>query len=149
MRSKSSTADSPEASILQRILYALGSRVGTRLFRNTTGVAYVGRTVEKSAGSITLAPFRVVTHGLAPGSSDLIGWHTITVDRSMIGTKLAVFLAVEVKAAQGTLAPEQSNFLAAVERAGGIAICARHEDEAEKLLTQFAASAHDSHIGKQ
>jgi hypothetical protein len=134
MPSAATRDDSSEASILKRILYALGSRVGTRLFRNTVGVAYVGRIIAKSAGRITLDPFRVVTHGLAPGSSDLIGWHTITVDRSMIGTKVAVFLAVEVKSRQGTLQPEQSAFLAAVERAGGIAICARDETEAAKVL---------------
>jgi VRR-NUC domain len=125
-----------EAGILRGILLALGSKIGTRLFRNTVGVAYVGRIVEKSNGSITLAPYRVVTHGLAPGSSDLIGWQAYEIQPRDVGRRFAVFLAVEVKAAQGTLEPEQSAFLDALERSGGIAICARSEDEARKLLDE-------------
>lgn len=128
--------DSPEAAILKRIMLALGSRPGTRLFRNTVGLAWAGKLLKRTADVLTLRFPRAIRHGLAPGSSDLIGWQTIEIGPRDVGRRVAVFLAVEVKAAQGTLEPEQTAFIAAVTRAGGIAICARSEDEAKAFLRE-------------
>jgi hypothetical protein len=119
--------ETPEAAILREIHLALGRRADVRLFRNTVGVAYAGRVIERTGSRLTLEHARTITHGLAPGSPDLVGWVTLA-------NGCGVFLGVEVKAAQGRLMVEQSKFLAAIERAGGIAICARSADEAEKIL---------------
>jgi hypothetical protein len=47
---------------------------------------------------------------------------------------VAVFTSIEVKAATGRLRPEQRQWLAAVQAAGGIAGVARSVEEAEQLL---------------
>lgn len=94
----------PEADLYGPILLAL-SRAGARVFRNNVGLArYRGHTVR---------------YGLATGSSDLIGW-----------TPDGRFLALEVKTPRGRLTAEQSAFLDAVARAGGVAACVRSPEEA-------------------
>jgi VRR-NUC domain. len=110
-----------ETPILRRILLALGARHDVRLFRNNVGVAL------HADGS------RVV-YGLAPGSSDLIGLTSITVTPEMVGRRLAVFTAIEVKTIKGRPTDEQLAFVAMTKRMGGIAGIARSPEEAEALL---------------
>ncbi|AWK85047.1 VRR-NUC domain-containing protein [Azospirillum thermophilum] len=110
-----------ESPILRRILLALGARDSVRLFRNNVGVAVY------PDGS------RVV-YGLAPGSPDLIGLTSITVTPDMIGRRLAVFTAIEVKAPRGRPTDAQRAFVAMVQRMGGIAGIARSPEEAAALL---------------
>lgn len=59
--------------------------------------------------------------GLCEGSSDLIGWTTVEITPEMVGRKVAVFTAVEVKVPGKRPTAEQVNFLAQVRTAGGIA----------------------------
>lgn len=110
-----------EAQIQQDIRLALGRR--SVLFRNNSG-AYqcpkTGRWIHYGVGS--------------PGGSDLIGWHSITVTEDMIGQKLAVFLAVEVKTPNGRVTDAQANFVDQVRNAGGIAGICRSVQDAEALL---------------
>lgn len=105
-----------ETKILRRIQVAL-SEVGARLFRNQTG-------------SYQLADGRWLSSGLAQGSSDLIGWHTVSVTPEMVGARIAIFTAVEVKTPSGRLTSEQKNFIAAVRSAGGKAFVATSPTEA-------------------
>jgi hypothetical protein len=92
-----------------------------RLFRNNTGV------LRDQHG-------RPVSFGLCKGSADLIGWTTRTITADMVGQQVAVFTSIEVKTASGRLTPEQRQWLAAVETAGGIAGVARSVADAEALL---------------
>jgi hypothetical protein len=92
-----------------------------RLFRNNTGV------LRDHHG-------RPVSFGLCKGSADLIGWTTRTITAEMVGHQVAVFTSIEVKTATGRLTPEQKQWLAAVETAGGIAGVARSVADAEALL---------------
>ena len=91
-----------------------------RLFRNNTGVL-------KEHG-------RPVQFGLCKGSADLIGWTTRTITADMVGQQVAIFTSIEVKTLTGRLTPEQKQWLAAVETAGGIAGVARSVADAEALL---------------
>ena len=75
-----------------------------------------------------------VRYGLCVGSSDLIGWQTLTVTTDMVGSKVAVFVALEGKSETGSTTSEQTAFISAVESAGGIAGVFRSVDEAAKLL---------------
>lgn len=69
---------------------------------------------------------RWIQYGVCnPGGSDLIGWTPVTVTADMVGHRLAVFTAVEVKAARGKPSPAQVNFIDAVTKAGGFAGVAR------------------------
>jgi hypothetical protein len=92
-----------------------------RLFRNNTGV------LRDQYG-------RPVQFGLCKGSADLIGWTTRTITADMVGHQVAVFTSIEVKTPTGRLTPEQRQWLAAVETAGGIAGVARSVADAEALL---------------
>jgi hypothetical protein len=102
-----------EKTFQERIKYEL-SQDGYTLFRNNVGLA-------------KLADGRRIRYGLCPGSSDLIGWKTITVTPEMIGQKIAVFTAIEVKSRWGKTSAKQQNFIDVVRRAGGIAEIRREE----------------------
>jgi hypothetical protein len=104
---------------MRRILDACGRGV-VRLFRNNTGA------LEDKTG-------RVVRYGLCKGSSDLIGWRTVDITEDMVGQRVAVFVALEVKD-RGRLTPEQAGFLEVVRRAGGIAAEVRSVEDAEAAL---------------
>jgi len=93
-----------ESDLYGPILLAL-SRAGARVFRNNVGQARYKN--------------HVVRYGLAPGSSDLIGW-----------TPDGRFLALEVKTKRGRLTEQQAAFLDAVRAAGGVAACVRSPEEA-------------------
>lgn len=115
-----------EQAIQQRIRLAL-SKGPTRLWRNNTG-------------ALRDANGQLVRYGLCAGSSDLIGYRTITITPDMVGQRLAVFAAVEVKAPKGRPTPEQTAFLEHVRAAGGIAGIARSVEEAAALLQGSAES---------
>ncbi len=118
------------------ILRALGSREDTRLFRNQVGGAWMGKPHGKI---LDLTEARFIQCGLAVGSGDLIGWHSVTVTPEMVGRKLAVFLSVEVKTETGRVRPEQTNWLEQVRKHGGIAVVARSVDDAQKALASACA----------
>lgn len=126
-----------EGGILKRILVE-ATAAGWRLFRNNVGQAWQGRvgTAYKSTTPkgieevVELVGARRVQYGLAKGSSDLIGWQTVRVTPDMVGMRLAVFAAVEVKSkSYKTLSKEQRTWLAAVKKAGGIAHLVRELDD--------------------
>lgn len=101
---------------MRRIQVAL-SRLGARVFRNQ-----VGRYELKSGGWLS--------SGLCVGSSDLVGWLPVAVTPEMVGRRVAVFVAVEVKDLKGRTTPAQDLFLKMVTESGGIAFTARSEAEA-------------------
>jgi hypothetical protein len=112
----------PETVIQQRVRLALGQLRNVVTFRNNTGSA-IGRDG------------RPVRFGLCEGSADLIGWTTRTITAEDVGQPIAVFTAIEIKTDTGRLTCQQKDFLAAVERAGGIAGVARCEEDAIRLVT--------------
>ena len=114
-------ASSPsEHEIQQRIRLACG-RGPVRLWRNNTGAL-----VDQQG--------RFVRFGLCKGSSDLIGLRSLDVTPELVGRRLAQFVALEVKTAQGVLSPEQRAFLRLVQQFGGVAAVCRSVEEAEQLL---------------
>ena len=114
---------------ITRLLQLDASREGGRLFRNHVGTAWHGRVIDDRRDGkhriITLCDARQVTHGLAPGSSDVIGWKPVVITPDMVGKRVAVFRAVEVKSADGRLRDKQRQFLAVIAEAGGVAEVAR------------------------
>ena len=118
-----------EHEIQQRIRLACAGPGSTaRLWRNN-----VGRLLD--------AHGRPVTFGLCPGSADLIGYVPVTITPAMVGQRLAVFAAVEVKRPGGGRAtPQQAQWLESVRAAGGIAGIATSVAEAQALLGPIARS---------
>jgi hypothetical protein len=86
---------------------------GGRLLRNNSGTAFYknGDVVKFGVGN--------------PGGSDLIGFTQVVITPDMVGTTVAVFTAVEAKTGKLKPTKDQENFLAMVERKGGIAIWGR------------------------
>jgi hypothetical protein len=109
-----------ETSLVRSILLA-HSRGDCRLFRNNVGV------LQDRYGNY-------VRYGLAPGSSDLIGWQSVIVDQTMIGKRIAVFVGVEAKVARGRSTLAQRGFVELVKAAGGRAGEARSIEEAGAIL---------------
>jgi hypothetical protein len=119
-----------ETTILQRIRLALGRVPGLRMFRQNCGQAWMGKVIKRTADMIVMQNPRPVQFGLHPGSADLIGWRSVTITPDMVGRTVAVFCSIEVKTPAGKLRPDQANWQAQVEEAGGIAIVARSEADA-------------------
>ena len=94
---------------------------GARLFRN-------------QVGTYKLADGRYLTSGLGTGSPDLIGWKTVTVTPSMIGTKIAVFVGLELKTGKKTPPQEQIQWLQQIRESGGYAGWASTEEQGIQLL---------------
>ena len=112
-----------EMNRLRAIMLGL-STPGVRLFRN-------------NCGALKDAEGRLIRYGVAnPGGSDLIGWRSIIVTPDMIGQKIAVFLAIEVKGEQGKATDHQRNFISRVKADGGLAGVARTVDDARGIIGQ-------------
>lgn len=101
-----------EAAILKRVMLE-ASKLGLRVFRNQNG-------------KYELKDGRWISSGLVVGASDLIGFQ--------IGT--GFFVAIEVKRPGGRISPEQLNFLAQVNKAGGIGIICDDEKNLKNLLDE-------------
>jgi hypothetical protein len=109
-----------EQQIQQRIRLAL-SRGPVRLWRNNTGALRDQRG-------------QLVRFGLCEGSSDLIGYRTVTITPDMVGRQIAQFVALEIKAPTGRTTAPQRQFLATCQAAGAVAGVARNQADAEALL---------------
>ena len=110
---------SNEAYVQNKIRLAVGSG-DVRLFRNNTG-ALMDQTG------------RLVKFGLCKGSSDLIGFRSITITQDMVGSKVAIFSAIEVKD-KGKTTVDQKNFLNIINNSGGYAGVARNINDAKQIL---------------
>lgn len=113
------------------------SKLGARLFRVNTGLAWSGTVVSRSGGYVTLRDARPIRMGLVNGGSDLIGW-----------SATGQFVAIELKT--GRLAPtrEQAVFLAAVRRAGGLAGVARSVEDAIRVVSGPRSQDQDSALDR-
>ena len=118
-----------EMNRLRSIMLGL-STPGVRLFRQNVGTGWTGDITRLKDGSILIKNPRPLQAGLCKGSSDLIGWRSIEVTPEMVGRKVALFLAVEVKGDRGRATPEQRNFIDRVRLDGGLAGVARTVDDA-------------------
>ncbi len=107
-----------ESALIRAILVA-ASRHGARLFRNNVG------QLQDIEG-------RWVRYGVCnPGGADLIGW-----------TATGQFLAVEVKAGRTVTTDDQTRFLAAVVKAGGIGIIARSVEDVISAIEKPREATH-------
>jgi hypothetical protein len=126
-----------ETNLIRTIMLALSKSAATRLFRNNVGVGWAGRsTPATSSQGLTMIvnDARPLHAGLCEGSSDLVGWHSVTITPDMVGSKVAIFLALEAKTAIGKASAKQINFLHVVRDAGGISGIARSAEEAGDII---------------
>lgn len=119
---------------LQRKIQAALSDSDTRLWRNTIGQAWVGNVTHCTNGDVLIRNPKRLAFGLAPGSSDLVGLRSVTITQDMVGMRLAVFCAVEVKSERGTVTAEQQAFIDMVNGLGGLAGVARSIEDARQIV---------------
>lgn len=124
-----------ESNLIKSTLLALPRTA--RMFRNNVGMAWMGIKLISKPGTVTLKDAHPVHYGLTVGSSDLIGWNSIEITPEMVGRKVAVFTAIEIKAGRTTTTKDQLNFIENVRSAGGIAGIARSESEANGLIESY------------
>lgn len=128
---------------LMREVQVLASKLGARLFRNNVAQSWVGKLYKPTKQTqVNVGPNDVVLYnarplhaGLCEGSSDLIGWRSVTITEEMIGCKFAIFAAVEIKTSSGKATQAQLAFVDAVKRAGGMGLVVRSIEEATKGLS--------------
>lgn len=113
-----------ETELLQSVRADLGQQTNIRAFRNNVGEAhYVDRRGKQWH----------VIYGLAPGSSDLIGFATKIITQEDVGKEFARFLSIETKIRNGKVTEEQEAWLRMVHARGGLAGIARTVDDARRI----------------
>lgn len=130
-----------ERAVVSKFLIE-ASKIGARMFRNNSAQGWAGKSQRFSESSIVpVSPGDVIIRkanplhaGLCKGSSDTVGYKSITITPEMVGEKIAVFTAVEIKT--GNLKPteEQMNFISAVKEAGGRATVAWTVEEGLRVF---------------
>lgn len=110
----------PETPI-QNLIRLFLSKIGVINWRNNTGA------LKDKDG-------RLVRYGLHPGSSDIIAIKSVIITPEMVGTRVGIFTAIEVKVPGKGAKPHQRRFLAAVKNAGGLAGVAHNKAEAKAIL---------------
>ena len=109
-----------ETSISAKIRLAAPHH-NARLFRNQVGYYVIDG--------------RHIKYGLGKGSPDLIGWKTVKITPEMVGQRIAVFVAVEVKREGKTPPRNQKAWIQAIETAGGLVGVAWNVDDAKKIIS--------------
>lgn len=122
-----------ESNITKLIMLAV-SKLSTTVFRNNTGMGWQGKVIRTTTNDILIKEPRPLHAGLCTGSSDLIGWTTREITPDMVGKKVAIFTAIEVKTGIGRTSKEQLAFMQAVRTCGGISGIARTPEEAQNLI---------------
>ncbi len=124
-------------SDLQLLIRVGLARVAT-LFRHNVGTGWVGfsipfsrrGTFQVESGDVLIRQARPLHSGLVKGGSDLLGWKTVLITPEMVGQRLAVFAACEIKTKVGRVSEDQHNFIKQLTAAGGIAVVARSVEQA-------------------
>lgn len=108
----------PERDIINDRLLSL--KGNERLFRINAGMGWAGKAHRKGRFIIleNARPF----HAAPTGWPDLTGWTTITITPDMVGQRIAVFTAEEVKSGRQKIKPgtRQADFRRVITEMGGI-----------------------------
>jgi len=128
-------SNSQETNLVRKIMLELGKNPKIRIFRNNVGKCWIGaskqfthsQTVNVKSGDVLIQNARFFDAGLCVGSSDLIGLKAVKITPEMVGTELAVFVAIEVKLPSGKVQDNQINFLEMVKKLGGKGVICRDE----------------------
>ena len=81
------------------------------IFRANVGQAWTGEQFVRQGRNMLIINARPFTTGLPPGFSDLFGLVPVTITADMLGQKVAVFTALEVKTAKGKPTTQQQAFV--------------------------------------
>lgn len=90
-----------------------------RLFPINAGMGWVGNIARKTEREIIIMNPRPL-HAAPVGWPDLCGWETVEITQEMVGRKIAIFCAEEIKAGGDRLTEPQKKFRHTLESMGGI-----------------------------
>ena len=134
----------PEA-IVQDDVECLASSFSSRLLRNNSGALQNSDKVWVRYGLGNIS--KKLNQKLK--SSDLIGWTSITITKEMVGRKVAVFTAIEVKPTTFNVKSEyrensrewaQERFASLVREAGGFGAIINSPDHYKTTMNFFINS---------
>ncbi|OHV24964.1 hypothetical protein EOS93_25070 [Rhizobium sp. RMa-01] len=125
---------------LMRHLQRVASTLGARLFRQQTGMGWVGkverfnmtRKVEVRPGDVVIRNARPF-HAGHEGMSDLGGWNPVVVTPEMVGSTIAQYAQAEIKTGTKATAAQMA-WINAVNKAGGRAGVVRTEEDLRRVL---------------
>ena len=104
------------------------------LFRANVGSGWTGQECQLPSGDMLLKKPRRFNTGLPKGFSDTFGFRVIEITPDMVGTKIAQFVAIEVKTTKGAIRAEQSKFIDVVNNNGGCGGICRSAEDALNLI---------------
>jgi hypothetical protein len=92
-----------------------------RLFRINAGMGWTGKIVKKTKSFIILKDPRPL-YAAPAGWPDLCGWTEIEITPDMVGKKISVFTAEEIKAGKQKIKKDsdQDKFRNVIQKMGGI-----------------------------
>ena len=104
------------------------------IFRINCGTGWTGEAHHLRDGSLVLKKPRPFSTGVPKGYADLSGFRVIEITPDMVGTKIAQFVAIEVKTTKGAIRAEQSKFIDVVNNNGGCGGICRSAEDALNLI---------------
>ena len=121
-----------EQDIQSSILIAM-CQAGAYALRVNSGTFWGGKVLAHTGDKLVLQnPTKVM--GAPAGTSDIIGCKTITITPEMVGKKIGIFAAVEVKRPGEKPRENQVNFLEVMRRRGAMVGVARSPEDAVRIL---------------
>lgn len=128
-----------ETNLQNQIRVGIQDQIGSniRTYRNNTGEAWQGKSSRTSLGHVVIENPQRVKYGLKKGSSDLIGIYQIEITPEMVGKKIGLFTAIEIKTEKGVVSKEQKDFINTITKLGGIAGTARSVEDAVGLINDY------------
>jgi len=117
------TANTPENAVKLSIKKYLATRTDITLASNPSGNAWFGKLIKHMGSQVVLGFARKMSFGVfSPGGPDMLGVQTITITPDMVGKRIGVFLAAEIKdPIKGRLTVEQIEVLDMLRQRGAIA----------------------------
>lgn len=132
---------------LENAIKAWCSKMGHRLFRCNSGQVWQGKEVlaecpkckwKPSVKSIMLLnPRRIHLH--EEGFPDTVGFSVVEITPEMVGERIPVFTAIELKTKNDRLRPAQKRFLEGFRNHGTIAGVARAVEDVGRLIREWQA----------
>ena len=118
-----SSAATPENAVKLSIKKYLITRSDITLASNNSGNAWVGKLLKHMGSQVVLGFARKMSFGVfSPGGPDMLGIKTMTITPDMVGKRIGVFLATEIKdPLKGRLTVEQIEVLDMLRQRGAIA----------------------------
>jgi len=106
----------------------------TRLWKNDNGLAWQGKVSRLKNNAMLISHAKAISYGLGKGSADLVGFKKVKITQEMVGSELAVFVAIEVKTKNGRASQDQKNYINMIDSHGGISGIAKSVEDAKEIL---------------